>query len=397
MSVGRTRSPQTPPTRVVTTRAPTTTTSTTTTSTTTTTTPSTTPDLRRTPSTTSVTARGLALLPAATRDDVPLLGTDAQATLARLVLRHAGEAGTIADIADAIASPTLWCVPMKLADERRVLAAAIAAVALPAVAARSGVPGPDAVVVVDAVTNGTDAVKDAFARLEAARHAGGDVVMAPEWFFVPDSGVAMTRPARDALMQRLAALTAGSDRLLVPGTLPWQDDDGGYHNTAMAFSNGRLLHSVDKRGDGDDVDIATGAGLRFVSTPGHSTFRWRGLSVGLEVCRDHGDARLRYELAEGGKHVVDLHLIVSSGVWLKHAAVGVGGTVARATASTSPSGPRAGRRASSFPGHDGWPALNALRPVASGEDNRHRGRRDAPAVPLPHHRTCGSASGGSVR
>lgn len=326
MSVGRTRSQQTPAMRVVTTRTTTTVTTTTTASSTT---PATTPDLQRTPpSTPSATARGLALLPAAARDDVALLGTEAQATLARLVLRHAGDASTIADIADAIAAPTLWCVPMKLADERRVLAAAIAAVPLPAVAARSGVPGPNDVVVVDAVTNGKDAVTDAFARLEAAWHAGGDVVMAPEWFFVPDDGVAMTRGARDALMHKLAALTAGSDRLLVPGTLPWRDDDGGYHNTAMAFSNGRLLHSVDKRGDGDDVDIATGAGLRFVSTPGHSTFRWRGLGVGLEICRDHGDARLRYELAESGKHVVDLHLVVSSGVWLKHPAVGVGGTVA---------------------------------------------------------------------
>jgi hypothetical protein len=328
MTVGRTRSPQTTPARV----APRATTATT--STTATTTALATPG-RHTPpaptstnATTSATARGLALLPASTRDDVALLGAEARDALARLVLRHAGDASAIADIVDGIASPTLWCVPMKLADERRVLAAAIGAVAVPAVAARAGVPGPDDVAVVDAVTNGTDAVKDAFSRLEAVWQAGADVVMAPEWFFVPDDGVAMSRGARDALMQRLAALTAGSDRLLVPGTLPWRDDDGGYHNTAMAFSNGRLLHSVDKRGDGDDVDIATGAGLRFVSTPGHSTFRWRDLRVGLEVCRDHGDARLRHELAERGLDVVDLHLVVSSGVWLKHPAVGVGGTVA---------------------------------------------------------------------
>ncbi len=48
------------------------------------------------------------------------------------------------------------------------------------------------------------------------------------------------------------------------------------------------------------------------------------------------------------------------------------------------------------------PAHAVQRPRVDGpgrmtSDNRHRGRRDGPAVPLPHHRTCGSASGGSVR
>jgi hypothetical protein len=274
--------------------------------------------------------QALQALPATTRDDVALMGAEAQAKLASLVA--AVDAQLLGDIVDAIAEPTLWCVPMRPADEARVLAAAINAVPVASVRAKRGVPAADDIAIVDVKTNGTDAVAGdidgAFALVEAAWRSSSAVVMAPEWLFVPASGVALSRADKDALVARLAALTAGSDRLLVPGTIPWADGDGGYHNTAMAFSNGQVVHSVDKRGDGDDVGIANGAGLSFVSNPGHSTFRWRGLSVGLEVCRDHGDARLRYELLASGKGTVDLQLVVSSGVWLKHAAVAVGGVVA---------------------------------------------------------------------
>jgi len=259
-------------------------------------------------------------------DELALLGEASRQALTKLLFLHGNSAVGEAIVAQ-LESPSLWCVPMRPNDEARVLAKAIEAVPLSTTAAKTPSSPIATVHAIEARTDGKTAVDNALPRLQAAWDKGGDVVVAPEWFFVPAHGVAMSVVEKDALVQRLAQLTVGSDRLLVPGTLPWADDDGGYHNTAFAFSNGEVVHSVDKRGDGDDVDIAKSAGLHHVSDDGGSTFAWRGVTVGLEVCRDHGDARLRWELLGTNRDVVDLQVVVSSGVWLKHAAVGVGGQV----------------------------------------------------------------------
>lgn len=274
---------------------------------------------------------GASVWPAALDSDVALLGESARQQLTRLFVVVGNDAVVKAAVVDALADPSLWCVPMRTSDEQRVLAAAMGAVPLSSSKAKQPSPPIARIDAVDAVTDGKTAIAGAFGKIEAAWAGGADVVIAPEWLFVPENGppqqVAHDVKGRDALVAQLAALTAGSDRLLVPGTIPWVDDDGGYHNTAYAFSDGKVAFDVDKRGDGDDVDIAKVAGFDFVSRPSSSTFSWRGVTVGLEVCRDHGDARLRYELLGKPRDVVDLHLVVSSGVWLKHPAVGVGGAI----------------------------------------------------------------------
>lgn len=259
-------------------------------------------------------------------EELALLGEPARQALTKLLFLHGNSAVGEAIVAQ-LEDPSLWCVPMRPNDEARVLAKAIDAVPLSNAPVKTPTSPIAVLHAIEARTDGKTAVDNALPRLQAAWDKGGDVVVAPEWFFVPAHGVAMSAADKDALVAQLAKLTVGSDRLLVPGTLPWADDDGGYHNTAFAFSGGEVLHSVDKRGDGDDVDIARGAGLHHVSDEGGSTFAWRGVTVGLEVCRDHGDARLRWELLGTSRDVVDLQVVVSSGVWLKHAAVGVGGQV----------------------------------------------------------------------
>lgn len=72
--------------------------------------------------------------------------------------------------------------------------------------------------------------------------------------------------------------------------------------------------------------------------------------MGLEICRDHGDARLRWDLEDddvgGGRRTVDLQLVVSCGVELKHPAVGMGGAclVSNGDASSPAGMAQAGRR-----------------------------------------------------
>lgn len=289
-----------------------------------TTTASTTSELRAQPAIVGEANIG-AVWPTSLDSDLALLSDASRAAIAKLFLVVGNDRGVRDDVVDALSDAALWCVPMRPTDEARVLAAAMAAVPVSKTTAKTPMTPINGIEVITAQTDGKTAVQGALDLVKQAWSGGADVVIAPEWFFVPADGVALSRTAKDALVTTLAELTRGSDRLLVPGTIPWADDDGGYHNTAFAFCDGHLVKEVDKRGDGDDVDIANSAGLTHAARPADSRFAWRGVDVGLEVCRDHGDARLRWELLGGPRDVVDLHLVVSSGVWLKHAAVGVAG------------------------------------------------------------------------
>lgn len=223
---------------------------------------------------------------------------------------------------DSFFDPMLDVIP----DEQR-LGRLMGAIPLPAEV--SQVP-PLSFAVVEAHTTTSHQVKEPLKLLqEALAHSNADVVMAPEWFFVPD-GRFFTADEFDDLCSKLQQMSAGSDRLLVPGTIAWVDDDGGYHNTALAFADGKLLKRCDKRHDGDDIDFAQQHGATYARGEGDAVFAWRGLTVGLEVCRDHGDATLRWDLehAGGDRRTVDVQLVVSSGVDVTHTAIGVGGVVA---------------------------------------------------------------------
>lgn len=245
-----------------------------------------------------------------------------------LVARHGAHPDVKEAMLAVLDDPTMFSMQMTAQDEQRLLGALWSCVP---VSATKAAPVDVTVGFVDAVTDGLQPVPDAFAKVEAAWRGGACVVLAPEWLFVGD-GAPLTKAGHDDLLQKLCALTAGSDRLCVPGTIAWADDRGRLHNTAYAISNGEVVYRTDKRGDGGDVDIARHHALVYFSRDvEHTTFAWRGLTVGLEICRDHGDARLRRALAERGQpDTVDLQLVVSSGVWVKHAAIGVGGVVALA-------------------------------------------------------------------
>jgi hypothetical protein len=263
------------------------------------------------------------------------LSSDARADFAKLWFVCGADRALKKAVSAVLMDDMNWTMTMTTADERRLLAKAMDAVPVPSTPSKRA-DRCRTVSIVREVTDGKRAVPNALETLRRAWANGDDVTMGPEWLLVPHGKLAWSEAEKDALVQRIAALTDGSDRLLTPGTIPWHDDEGRYHNTAYAISDGRVLLALDKRGDGDDVDIAQSAGLTFASDASASTFAWRGLRVGLEICRDHGDARMRFELL--GQKPLDLHLVVSSGVWLKHANVGVGGAcvVAQGDASFTP-------------------------------------------------------------
>lgn len=153
---------------------------------------------------------------------------------------------------------------------------------------------------------------------------GADILMAPEWLFVP-KGRFHSESEMQEIVRELVAMSKGNKTLMVPGTIAWVDNSGAYHNTALAIEDGKILKRYDKRNDGDDEDFAKNHGATYARGETDSLFQWKGRTVALEICRDHGDARARWDLEEKGQPTVDLQLVVSNGVDLKHPAVGMGG------------------------------------------------------------------------
>lgn len=180
-------------------------------------------------------------------------------------------------------------------------------------------------------------VKKPMQWIRSAVNRGADVVIAPEWFFVPKGRFYSEREYR-TLVKKLRETSKGFSGLIVPGTIAWKDGEGNYRNTALALSNGRILKEYDKRHDGDDHSFASRRGIRWKAGGTDSLFTWRGLRVGLEVCRDHRVAGLLWDLTERGQPMVDLQLVVSAGVPVSHTAVGVGGIVVLAQGARDPGG-----------------------------------------------------------
>jgi hypothetical protein len=300
--------------------------------------------------------------------DIPLelppdLSPEVEAAARHLYARYA-DATSRELLNDAMAEPAFDMIIDMIPDEQRPgrLMGAI-----PLDEAPLWPPLPPLSAAVLCVATGTEhKVDDPLSLLEKALKTAGDVdvLLAPEWLFVP-KGRLHTAAEAEAIIAKLKELSAGRDGLLVPGTIAWVDDDGGYHNTAVALSDGEVTKRVDKQHDGDDVAFAKDHGATYARGDGHSVFVWRDRRVGLEICRDHGDARLRWDLEDdavgGGRRTVDLQLVVSCGVELKHPAVGVGGACLLANGdATSPAGmAQVGRR---VPREDGM--YKAYSPVA---------------------------------
>jgi predicted amidohydrolase len=152
------------------------------------------------------------------------------------------------------------------------------------------------------------------------------VVVAPEWFFLPKDRLHTQAEVR-ALREALLTATAGRDVLLVAGTVGYKDARGRYHNTALVIANGALLVGYDKCADGGDADLARRHRARFARGSETPIVRWRGLDVGIEICRDHGDGLLRFRLLTAPRARVDLHVVVSAGVGPRHVAAGLGGVL----------------------------------------------------------------------
>jgi len=155
-----------------------------------------------------------------------------------------------------------------------------------------------------------DQVERYLTLMESAMDEGLDVLVAPEYAFVP--GRPLSRDEKDGLVGRLAGLTKGRDVLLVPGTYAWVDDDY-LHNTLPLLHDGELVHSYDKKEDGGDGHIAERYGRAFAPGDKSGVVAYKDLDLGLELCADHRAGAL---YAEAGDNALDLQFVVSCGMGL---------------------------------------------------------------------------------
>ncbi|MFH1066257.1 MAG: hypothetical protein V1734_07140 [Nanoarchaeota archaeon] len=143
---------------------------------------------------------------------------------------------------------------------------------------------------------------------EISRHTP-ELIVAPEYFLNNERRI-YTRQEKEELVRKVADIA--EDRLVVPGTILWQED-GLMRNTAVAVSNGKVLAEHDKSTDGGEALIAQTYGLSpFYGEWEACVFPWKGLDVSLEICMEHGDKLLK----ETGKRA-DLQIIAGNGAKIR--------------------------------------------------------------------------------
>ncbi len=135
-----------------------------------------------------------------------------------------------------------------------------------------------------------------------------DILVAPEYSFFSDAPAAKGEFERE--VNGLADKTRKKKTLLLPGTLLWYDESDNMYNTLPVLENGKVIFSYDKKRDGGDELIATKSGKRYASRAGKGIFEWKGLKLGVEICKDHG------ELKQDEVTDIDLQILVSAGMFL---------------------------------------------------------------------------------
>ena len=109
----------------------------------------------------------------------------------------------------------------------------------------------------------------------------------------------------------LKAITAGSDILLIPGSIARLNEQGTTENTLLAVSDGETLIEYSKRYDGGDTIYANEKKLLWSKGIEEGYFPWRDYSVGVEICADHGSLKDRDKCTD-----LDLQIVISCGMTL---------------------------------------------------------------------------------
>ncbi len=138
---------------------------------------------------------------------------------------------------------------------------------------------------------------------EASTSGEHDIVVAPEYSFLPPTGP-LSVPELSEYLQLFRE--SSNETFIIPGTFIWKED-GILRNSCYAFYNGEIIHQHNKIKDGGERELAEKYGLRYQTGESLLPFTWKGLKLGIEICKEVES------LALDGVRDLDLVFLISCG------------------------------------------------------------------------------------
>lgn len=172
------------------------------------------------------------------------------------------------------------------------------------ISSRTGDPMQVGIVAAKTSSYGSDTVSIQAALVNAAKSGHFDIVVAPEYSFMPSTGP-LSRTELDRYLDFFKeASTSGT--LIIPGSFIWQQN-GMLYNSCFFIQNGKVIYQYEKNIDGGEDSIAKRFNLKPSYGTHLGTFDWDGLKMGVEICADGGI------LSGSGVHDRDILFLISCG------------------------------------------------------------------------------------
>ncbi|WP_163832062.1 hypothetical protein [Spartinivicinus ruber] len=154
---------------------------------------------------------------------------------------------------------------------------------------------------------------------QALEQSKNDVFIAPEYYWNQhgDELTPFSTEQKDELVEQLRILSEGQqDRLVIPGTIVWSDNDnkGVVHNSVFVFLNGEQLQSSNGLDRYDKLDLdyesKTFPALKWgEGVQAGFDINFKDTNVRIEICSDNGIDD-KYKSSPASE--IDLNLVLSS-------------------------------------------------------------------------------------
>ncbi|MCX4027801.1 hypothetical protein H0A36_27665 [Endozoicomonas sp. SM1973] len=168
---------------------------------------------------------------------------------------------------------------------------------------------------------------------QALQQTTTDVFIAPEYYWNQHGNTLtpFTTDQKNQLLEQLKELSTNQpDRLVIPGSIVWHDNEnqGIVHNSAFVFLNGEQLQDKNGLDRYDKLDLdyedRTFPSLNWGGgTQAGFDVNFNGKNVRIEICSDNG---ISDEHKPSLSSEIDLNLVLSSKIGSPHQNTKVGGS-----------------------------------------------------------------------
>lgn len=125
---------------------------------------------------------------------------------------------------------------------------------------------------------------------EVIRDIDADIIVAPEYTYTTDinKNKPLSEKEKDKFLEKIIKETDGKNKLVIPGTFVWIEENKYLKNATYLLYNGELIGRYDKMRDGGESFYARKYNLLFARGHDLGLFTWQGLKIGIEICADWG-------------------------------------------------------------------------------------------------------------